>query len=86
MVFCDGDRIVVGDLPPPLFLKEETVEEGMGKIDLTKIVSDLERKWILRKLNESDWNKEKAAGLLGVTRKMLNKQNRESTRSNRPSR
>ena len=70
--FCDGDRIVVGDLPPPLFfLKEDAVEEGKGIIDLIRIVSDLERKWILRKLNESDWKKEKAAGLLGFTRKML---------------
>jgi DNA-binding NtrC family response regulator len=72
MIFCDGNRIVVGDLPPPLSsMIEGVADEGKGKIDLTRIVSGLERKWILRKLNESDWKKEKAAGLLGVTRKML---------------
>jgi DNA-binding NtrC family response regulator len=72
MIFCDGNRIVVGDLPPPFSpLKEGVGDEGKGKIDLINIVSDLERKWILRKLNESDWKKEKAAGLLGFTRKML---------------
>ena len=36
-----------------------------------KMISDLERKWILEKLKESDWNQEKAAKLLGITRKML---------------
>jgi len=36
-----------------------------------KMISDLERRWILSKLKESDWNQEKAAKLLGVTRKML---------------
>jgi DNA-binding NtrC family response regulator len=72
MIFCDGNRIVVGDLPPPFFsLKEGAGDKGKGKIDLINIVSDLERRWILRKLNESDWKKEKAAALLGFTRKML---------------
>lgn len=74
MIFCNEGRITVDDIPPsPLLLKEEGAgEEGKGKIRLMKIVSDLERKWILRKLKESDWNKERAADLLGLTRKMLN--------------
>jgi len=41
------------------------------KIQLAKIVSDIEKKWILNKLKESDWNRQKAATLLGITRKML---------------
>ena len=74
MIFCNEGRITVDDIPPsPSVLKEEGVgEEGKGKIRLMRIVSDLERKWILRKLKESDWNKEKTADLLGLTRKMLN--------------
>ena len=73
MIFCNQDRITVDDVPPlPLFLKEEIDETGKGKIELMKFVSALERKWILRKLKEADWNKEKAAALLGLTRKMLN--------------
>jgi DNA-binding NtrC family response regulator len=36
-----------------------------------KMVSNLEKKWILLKLKETDWNQGKAAKLLGVTRKML---------------
>jgi DNA-binding NtrC family response regulator len=35
------------------------------------MVSELEKKWIINKLQETDWNQEKAAGLLGITRKML---------------
>ncbi len=74
MIFCNEDRITLDDIPPsPFSIKEEEAgEEGKGKIRLMRIVSDLERKWILRKLKESDWNKEKAADLLGLTRKMLN--------------
>jgi len=35
------------------------------------MVSELERRWIVAKLKESDWNQEKTAKLLGITRKML---------------
>jgi len=36
-----------------------------------KMVTDLEKKWIVTKLKETDWNQEKTAKLLGITRKML---------------
>lgn len=71
MIFCNGDCIAVGDLPPPFLLKGLAMEECPGKIKLEKMVSDLEQKWILKKLKESNWNKEKAAEQLGLTRKML---------------
>ena len=72
MVLGKGDTITMNDLPPYLFLKEESVQERKrGKIPLMKMISDLERRWILSKLKESDWNQEKAAKLLGITRKML---------------
>lgn len=72
MVFCRKNTITIRDLPPHLFLKEgeEQGKEG-GKVQLTKMVSDLERKWIVSKLMETDWNQERAAKLLGITRKML---------------
>lgn len=72
ILFCRRNTITVDDLPPPLFLNEgvEPKKEG-GKIQLVKMVSDLEKKWIISKLKESDWNQEKAAKLLGITRKML---------------
>jgi two-component system, NtrC family, response regulator len=72
MIFCNQDRITVDDVPARLLsLNEEIDGTGNGKIELLKFVSALERKWILRKLKETDWNKEKAAALLGLTRKML---------------
>ena len=72
MVFCRGNAITVRDLPPHLFTRERSFpREKEGKIELEKMVSDLEKKWIHSKLKESDWNQEKAAKLLGITRKML---------------
>jgi transcriptional regulator with GAF, ATPase, and Fis domain len=72
MVLSRKDTITMNDLPPYLFLKEESVREVKeGKIPLMKMVTDLEKRWILNKLKESDWNQEKASKLLGVTRKML---------------
>jgi two-component system NtrC family response regulator len=72
MVLCRGDTISMNDLPPYLLLREESLHEVKeGKVRLMKMISDLERKWIVDKLKESDWNQEKTAKLLGITRKML---------------
>jgi DNA-binding NtrC family response regulator len=35
------------------------------------LVADLEKKWITQKLKECAGNRERAASLLGITRKML---------------
>ena len=71
-VFCRRNTITMDDLPPQLFLKEGSIErKGEGKVQLMKMVSDLEKKWIVSKLKEVDWNQQKAAKLLGITRKML---------------
>jgi two-component system NtrC family response regulator len=72
VVFCRNNTITTDDLPPYLFLKKTNVDENKGgKIQLVKMVSDLEKKWIFAKLREADWNQEKTAKLLGITRKML---------------
>jgi len=72
MVFCKGNTITINDLPPQMFVRGE-LEQGAtnGKVRLMKMVADLEKKWLLTKLRESDWNQEKATELLGITRKML---------------
>jgi len=73
MVLCGGNTISTRDLPPHLFLREETVPEVKGgKVPLMGMVEDLEKRWILSKLKETGWNKERAGELLGITRKMLN--------------
>jgi len=71
-VFCVGDTITIGDLPSHLFLKDGMEQGKAGRgLQLMKMVSELEKKWIVSKLMETDWNQEKAAKLLGITRKML---------------
>lgn len=72
IVLCGRDRVTINDLPP--FFEcaaEEPSGEKMGNVSLMRMISDLERRWILSKLKESDWNQEKTAKLLGITRKML---------------
>jgi two-component system NtrC family response regulator len=72
MVFRKGKTITINDLPPHLFLKDGKVKEiKEGRIQLMKMISELEKKWILSKLKETDWNQEKATKLLGITRKIL---------------
>jgi DNA-binding NtrC family response regulator len=72
MVFCRRNTITADDLPPHLFLKEgKEQKKERGKVALMKMVSDLEKRWIVSKLMETEWNQEKAAKLLGITRKML---------------
>ncbi len=72
MVFCRRNTITADDLPPHLFLKERKEQKKeRGKVPLMKMVSDLEKRWIVSKLMETEWNQEKAAKLLGITRKML---------------
>jgi two-component system NtrC family response regulator len=72
IVLCRKDTITMNDLPPLLLsAEEEPSREKTGKVSLTRMISDLERRWILSKLKESDWNQEKTAKLLGITRKML---------------
>jgi two-component system, NtrC family, response regulator len=72
MTFCNNNQITMNDIPPSLFsLDKEVKEMTKGEIDLIRMVSDLEKKWILKKLEETGWNKEKARKLLGITRRML---------------
>ena len=72
MIFCTGNSITARDLPPRLFLTEgKETSEDEGDIRLMKQVEELEKKSILKKLKDTGWNQEKAAKLLGITRKML---------------
>jgi two-component system NtrC family response regulator len=72
MIFCKRNTITLKDIPPHLLTPKERIEKGEGgKIKLMQMVSEVEKKWIHIKLKESNWNQEKAAKLLGITRKML---------------
>lgn len=72
VVFCKTNVITVDDLPSHLLSNLEEIKTNRkGKVDLMKAVERLEKRTILAKLKEADWNQEKAAELLGMTRKML---------------
>jgi two-component system NtrC family response regulator len=72
ILFCNGHTLTVNDLPPPLRFHPVSVQEGKeGEVQLPRMVSILEEKWILQKLRDCNWNQQKAAKLLGITRKML---------------
>ena len=72
IVFCNGHTLTINDLPPHFRFESESVQEGTGeKVHLPKMLSDLEGKWILKMLGECNWNQERTAKLLGITRKML---------------
>jgi DNA-binding NtrC family response regulator len=72
ILFCQNETVTTRDLPPqilsPDFPEDPTV---WGKMSLTDIVSDIEKKCILRKLNENNWHLHNTAKELGITRKML---------------
>lgn len=89
IVFCKGDSITIDDLPPSLLNRSSGPPEMKGgKIHLMALVTDLEKEWIVDKLKESGWNREQAATLLGITRKMLSarmkKYNIKIPKTNRP--
>ncbi|MDP2969731.1 MAG: sigma-54 dependent transcriptional regulator, partial [Deltaproteobacteria bacterium] len=70
VVFRKKNIITTADLPSHLLLNVEHVRVGeKGKVHLMQIIENLEKKTILTKLKETNWNQEKAAELLGFTRK-----------------
>jgi DNA-binding NtrC family response regulator len=72
ILFCQNETITAKDLPPRIFLaeiSEDLVEEGTTS--LTDIVSDIEKKYILSKLHQTNWHLHNTAKALGITRKML---------------
>lgn len=72
ITFCRGNRITMDDLPPSLLAGEKKARvESPGEVNLPLMVSNLEKNWIINKLEECGWNKERASKKLGMTRRML---------------
>ena len=72
ILFSQNETITAKDLPPQIFLpdfSEDLLEEG--KMSLTDILSDMEKKYILSKLHQTNWHLHNTAKALGITRKML---------------
>jgi len=72
MVFCHDQTITIADLPPFILIKNDKVREvGRENVSLPKIVEEMEKEYIIEALNKTNWHRENAARLLGITRKML---------------
>jgi two-component system NtrC family response regulator len=72
ILFCEDETIMTKDLPPQILsggFTEDPVEgENMSLVD---VVSDIEKRWILGKLHQTNWHLQNTAKELGITRKML---------------
>jgi len=72
ILFCENETITTEDLPLQIFSPDfsEDPLEGEG-VSLIDIVSDIEKRSILRKLHQTNWHLHNTAKELGITRKML---------------
>ena len=72
ILFCEDETITTKDLPPQIVsggFSEDPVEgEHMSLVD---VVADIEKRWILRILEQTNWHLQNTARELGITRKML---------------
>ena len=65
VVFCKGDTINIGDIPPKLRNKAESVANEQPTLQ------EVERELILKTLTNCRWNKHRAANGLGIDRGTL---------------
>ena len=65
--------IEMADLPSCMVMKNENVEVQLerGGISLPEIIEEIEKKFIMEALKKTNWHRENAASLLGISRKML---------------
>jgi DNA-binding NtrC family response regulator len=72
ILFCENEIITTKDLPPHIFSPDFSQDPVEGeRISLIDIVSDMEKRCILRKLHQTNWHLHNTAKELGITRKML---------------
>ena len=72
ILFCQNETITNKDLPPQIFSADFPEDPVAGeKVSLVDIVTDIEKRCILRKLHQTNWHLQNTAKELGITRKML---------------
>jgi two-component system NtrC family response regulator len=72
MVFCQDQTITIADLPPFILMKNgKAAEVGKEDVSLPEMIEGLEKEYIIEALMKTNWHRENAAKLLGITRKML---------------
>ena len=76
VVFCErhGIQIDVHDLPEDLKEKKAVVDiKALGNQTLKEVRDEVERSYIMLKLQENDWNISRTADVLGIERTNLHK-------------
>ncbi|MBW1853778.1 MAG: hypothetical protein JRJ00_03720, partial [Deltaproteobacteria bacterium] len=64
--------ITIADLPPFILMKNgKAAEVGKEDVSLPEMIEGLEKEYIIEALMKTNWHRENAAKLLGITRKML---------------
>ena len=72
MVFCKNQTITLADLPPHILIKDIKARDvGKENVALPRVIEEMERDYIIEALKKTNWHRENAARLLGITRKML---------------
>jgi DNA-binding NtrC family response regulator len=71
MLFCKNDTIRLHDLPPHILVRHEQVQGKGESLSLPRLVTELEKSYIIQTLHETSWHLGQTAQRLGMTRKML---------------
>ena len=70
MVFCKDQTITIADIPPHILMNNQKFNETMNKdVSLPKLIEEMEKEYIIEALKKTNWHRENAAQLLGITRK-----------------
>ncbi len=74
LVILSGEQIDVHDLPEDLKEKKAVVDiKALGNQTLKEVRDEVERSYIMLKLQENDWNISRTADVLGIERTNLHK-------------
>ena len=72
ILFCQNETITSKDLLPQILAPDFSEDPIEGeRMSLVDIVSDIEKRYILKKLHQTNWHLHNTAKELGITRKML---------------
>lgn len=72
MVFCKDQTITIADIPPHILMNNKKFTETSNKdVSLPTLIENMEKEYIIEALKKTNWHRENAAHLLGITRKML---------------
>ncbi len=71
MIFCQNHTIRMRDLPPHIMVDHSEIRDKRDSLSLPRLVSELEKSYIVQTLNKTNWHLGQTAQQLGMTRKML---------------